>query len=323
MSEYWKSTPKYYCKHCKTFVVDTPVSKKNHDASPKHQGALKRFLRDLHRTTEREATAATAAKREVARLNALVSGPSSSSSSSSTGLPAPTFKPAPARAATEDERKRHLKELESLGVALPDEARRELAMVGDWTAAAAAEAPGERTTTTAGGREKEVGGGGEKERLRAELKRKHDAEEQERRWDAMDEDERAMRGFRIQTRTYPPGGAGAAGGRVGGFRPMVFKGKGKAGGEVKKEEEEEEKGVVKKEEEEAAVKKEEEEEEDEVPRIKKEETDMEGVVDVKAEVDANEAPAAEVVKKEKEEPENVSDGIVFKKRKVKNIRKRT
>ncbi|KAH0603876.1 uncharacterized protein H6S33_007535 [Morchella sextelata] len=305
MSEYWKSTPKYYCKHCKTFVVDTPVSKKNHDASPKHQGALKRFLRDLHRTTEKEASAAASAKREVARLNALVSGPSPSSSSSAAAA-GPTYKPVSTRAATEEERKRHLKELESLGVALPDEARRELAMVGDWETAEVGVGVGVARPEKGGGG---AGGGGmsEKEKLQGELKRKFEEEEKERRWNAMDEDERAMRGFRIQMKTYPP----KAGERVGGFKPMVFKGKGKAvaAGEVKREEGGGEAP-------EAAVKKEDKEEADEAPRIKKEETDVEGV-DIKAETE--EAPAAEV---KKEEPENVSDGIVFKKRKVKNIRKK-
>ncbi|KAH8148561.1 uncharacterized protein LAJ45_07272 [Morchella importuna] len=301
MSEYWKSTPKYYCKHCKTFVVDTPVSKKNHDASPKHQGALKRFLRDLHRTTEKEANAATAAKREVARLNALVSPGSSSSSASAAGLPAPTYKP-PARAATEEERKRHLKELESLGVALPDEARRELAMVGDWTVANVVEAP-----------EKGKGEVSEKEKLQGELKRKFEEEEKERKWNAMDEDERAMRGFKIQTKTYPP----KSGERVGGFRPMVFKGKGKAVAMEVKKEGEGEGGAL-----EAVVKSEETvkmKEEDEAPRIKKEENEAEGV-HIKAE--AEEAPAAAAEVKKEEAAENVSDGIVFKKRKVKNIRKK-
>ena len=49
MSEYWKSTPKYWCKHCGIYVRDTKLERTNHEATGKHQGALKRFLRDLHR----------------------------------------------------------------------------------------------------------------------------------------------------------------------------------------------------------------------------------------------------------------------------------
>lgn len=163
-------------------------------------------------------------------------------------------------------------------------------MVGDWTTT---------TTTTTTTDTAAAAATTEKQLLQRELKRKFDEEEHERKWNAMDEDERAMRGFKIQTKTYPPGSGGE---RAGGFRPMVFKGKGK---EVKKEDGEAE-GTVKK------------EEEDEAPRIKKEDTDAEGA-HIKAE--AEEAPVAAEVKKEGD-AENGSDGIVFKKRKVKNIRKK-
>lgn len=167
-------------------------------------------------------------------------------------------------------------------------------MVGDWTTTTTT-TPTAATTDTAAAAAATTT---EKQLLQRELKRKFDEEEHERKWNAMDEDERAMRGFKIQTKTYPPGSGGE---RAGGFRPMVFKGKGK---EVKKEDGEAE-GTVKK-------------EEDEAPRIKKEDTDAEGV-HIKAE--AEEAPAAAEVKKEGD-AENGSDGIVFKKRKVKNVRKK-
>lgn len=276
------------------FVVDTPVSKKNHDASLKHQGSLKRFLRDLHRTNEKEQSAAAAAKREVARLNSIVgskggsSGASSSTSVASSSIYAPP--PAP-RGTNEEERKRQLKELEALGVALPDEARRELAMVGDWTETAVVQ--GEREMTG-------------KEKVQVELakqqKRKFEEEEKERKWNAMDEDERAMRGFSIQTKTYP-----GQGGELGEeFVPIVFKGKGKmtenkAAGEA-----------VVKEEEASEIKVKHEEDAGEVPAIK-EEVEAAGI-DIKTEGG---------VEVKKEESESIGDGLVFKKRKVKNIRKRS
>ncbi len=95
MSEYWKSTvstslfhvkfvlilrqPKYWCKHCKTYVRDTKLERTNHDATPKHQGNLKRFLKDLHRGHEKDEKDKERAKAEVARLNGLPVGSGSAS----------------------------------------------------------------------------------------------------------------------------------------------------------------------------------------------------------------------------------------------------
>ncbi|KAK0509460.1 hypothetical protein JMJ35_007854 [Cladonia borealis] len=130
MSEYWKSTPKYWCKHCKTFVRDTKLEKTNHEATPKHQGNLKRFLRDLHKGHEREEREKQRAKDEVDRLNGVVSG---------TGSKAPPWErksaiPAASasRQATPADRKKQLAQLAELGVAVPEDFRKEMAMVGDW-----------------------------------------------------------------------------------------------------------------------------------------------------------------------------------------------
>ena len=128
--------PKYWCKHCKTFVRDTKLEKTNHEATPKHQGNLKRFLRDLHRGHEREERDAQRAKDEVARLNAVVSG-SSSAAASQGGAPwrrKPIVESANStmRQATPADRKQQLKQLAEMGVAIPEEFRREMAMAGDW-----------------------------------------------------------------------------------------------------------------------------------------------------------------------------------------------
>ena len=85
MSEYWKSTPKYWCKHCSTFVRDTKLERANHDATAKHQNAVNRALRDLHRNHEREERDKERAKREVDRLNGVVSGAGSGSQASGSG----------------------------------------------------------------------------------------------------------------------------------------------------------------------------------------------------------------------------------------------
>ncbi|KAF8542719.1 hypothetical protein BDD12DRAFT_678626, partial [Trichophaea hybrida] len=197
MSEYWKSIPKYWCKHCKDFVTDTPLGRKNHDATAKHQSALKRFLRDLHRDNERAISATENAKREVARLNALVSGSSSSS-------PVPTLavaKPQQAkgerwgvanRELTAEEKKRQMQELEALGVAMPEAFRGDLALPGEWTTVSVEEAKAPLT---------------EKELLQKELaevsqKEKEEAE-RKRKWDELDEDDKEIRSFKIQERTYP------------------------------------------------------------------------------------------------------------------------
>jgi hypothetical protein len=128
MSEYWKSTPKYWCKHCQIYVRDTKLERQNHESTAKHQGALKRFLRDLHRGHEREEREKERAKQEIARLNGVVSGSSSEAGPSS--RPAPR---APPSAPTEASLKKQREQLAEMGVAMPSEFRPEMAMPGQWT----------------------------------------------------------------------------------------------------------------------------------------------------------------------------------------------
>ncbi|KAI4176563.1 MAG: hypothetical protein LQ346_007853 [Caloplaca aetnensis] len=133
MSEYWKSTPKYWCKHCKTFVRDTKLEKTNHEATAKHQGNIKRFLRDLHRGHEREERDKDRAKNEVDRLNGLVSGTSAAADHAvSQGRQIATPPGAGGRDSTPAERKAQLAKLAEMGVAVPEHYRREVAMAGDW-----------------------------------------------------------------------------------------------------------------------------------------------------------------------------------------------
>ncbi|KAI0026224.1 hypothetical protein F4780DRAFT_774419 [Xylariomycetidae sp. FL0641] len=128
MSEYWKSTPKYWCKHCSTYVRDTKLERTNHEATGKHQGALKRFLRDLHRSHDQEQREKDRAKREVDRLNGIVPPPSStsahataSSSSSSSAAAAPA------------QRMKQWEQLAEMGIDVPTTLRGDMAMAGDWT----------------------------------------------------------------------------------------------------------------------------------------------------------------------------------------------
>lgn len=146
MAEYWKSTPRYWCKHCSVYVRDTKLEKQNHEATAKHQGAVKRALRDLHRGHEREEREKERAKREIERLNGVVSSDGSGSTSAANAGPSSRPRLGAGAGASsgggggaggggplsETERKRQAEQLASLGVSLPDEFRRDLAMAGDW-----------------------------------------------------------------------------------------------------------------------------------------------------------------------------------------------
>lgn len=139
MSEYWKSTPRYWCKHCSVYVRDTKLERQNHEATGKHQGAIKRFLRDLHRGHENEQREKERVKREIDRLNGVVGSSSSSSAtggSGSTGSSsAPASKPAaPASAATtEAQRQQQWEQLAAMGIDVPTELRGSMAMASEWT----------------------------------------------------------------------------------------------------------------------------------------------------------------------------------------------
>ncbi|GJC98881.1 U1 zinc finger protein [Colletotrichum higginsianum] len=136
MSEYWKSTPKYWCKHCSIFVRDTKLERQNHEATGKHQGALKRFLRDLHRGHEQEEREKERAKREVERLKGIAPG-SSASAFSAPSFPRPGGSSgAPAPSSAEAQRKQQMEQLAGLGVSIPTAFRGDMAMAGEWTVTA-------------------------------------------------------------------------------------------------------------------------------------------------------------------------------------------
>ncbi|KAL8786843.1 MAG: hypothetical protein Q9195_008036 [Heterodermia aff. obscurata] len=127
MSEYWKST---------TFVRDSKLERTNHEATPKHQGNIKRFIRDLHRGHEKDEREKQKAKNEVERLNGVVSATSTSALGSGEApwkrtSTIPLSNPG-SRQATPAERKAQLAQLAAMGVAVPEGFRREMAMAGDW-----------------------------------------------------------------------------------------------------------------------------------------------------------------------------------------------
>lgn len=137
MSEYWKSTPSYWCKFCSIYVKDTPIERRNHESSGKHQGSIQRSLRELHKTKAYEERDKQRARDEVARLNGLVGDKSPNggvkisgvTDVTSRGNAAPTSRPVLSAAA---QRRRHAEELAALGVELPDELKKEVTGVGSW-----------------------------------------------------------------------------------------------------------------------------------------------------------------------------------------------
>ncbi|EXJ85059.1 hypothetical protein A1O3_05734 [Capronia epimyces CBS 606.96] len=135
MSEYWKSTPKYWCKHCSAYVKDTPFERKQHESTGKHQGNLRRFLRDIQNSHERSEREKERAKSEVERLSKVASG-STPTSSIATTAPAksqPLSVPKPPTQAAAD-LKRQWAQLADMGIKVPEKARSEMAMPGEWKA---------------------------------------------------------------------------------------------------------------------------------------------------------------------------------------------
>jgi hypothetical protein len=126
--------PKYWCKFCEIYVKDTKFERGQHEATGRHQGNIQRSLRGLHRAQEYEQRDKARAQAEVARLNGLV--PSASKGGPSvaigSGGPPPTYEKRPEKKATLEDRKKQWEQLAALGVTLPDQARGDLAIAGDW-----------------------------------------------------------------------------------------------------------------------------------------------------------------------------------------------
>ncbi|CAG8906552.1 unnamed protein product [Penicillium egyptiacum] len=131
MAEFWKSAPRYWCKQCKIFIRDTPFEKTQHEASPKHQGSLKRFLRQIHNDNEQKQRDSQLAKTEVERLRKAVGGGSSTDKDSAKGNASAAPKSTERPASLED-RKKQMAQLAAMGVAVPQEFRADMALAGDW-----------------------------------------------------------------------------------------------------------------------------------------------------------------------------------------------
>ncbi|KAK6443307.1 hypothetical protein LTR95_000133 [Oleoguttula sp. CCFEE 5521] len=132
MSEYWKSTPSYWCKFCETYVRDSPIERKNHESTGKHQGNIQRSLRELHKKHEREARDQQRAKDEVARLNGLVGGGKKDANAQAQGRRSGAAEAHVVKLSPAEQRKVHAQQLLEMGVALPEALKREITGVSGW-----------------------------------------------------------------------------------------------------------------------------------------------------------------------------------------------
>jgi len=134
MSEYWKSTPKYWCKFCEAFIRDTPNDRKQHEQTGKHQNGIQRSLRELHKNKERDEREKQRAQHEVARLKRLAGEKDAPQpgASSNVAKSKPWFTSSVARATAED-RRRQMEQLAAMGVAVPEEYKRDMAIVSEWS----------------------------------------------------------------------------------------------------------------------------------------------------------------------------------------------
>ncbi|KAF2471951.1 PAP2-domain-containing protein [Lindgomyces ingoldianus] len=135
MAEYWKSTPKYWCKFCSAYVKDTKFERSNHEATGRHQSAIQRSLRGLHRDQQNQERQKQRAKDEVARLNGLVSksdsAPVGPTACEARAGSKPMYSREPERKATLEDRKRQWNQLTAMGITVPEEVRGDMG-IGTW-----------------------------------------------------------------------------------------------------------------------------------------------------------------------------------------------
>jgi hypothetical protein len=134
MSEYWKSTPTYWCKFCKVYVRDTGIERSKHEATWKHKGAIERNLRNLHKDEVHKDREKQRAQSEVERLKGIVGGKAAESSPTPTQSQpkAPTFKRQGDAPVSLEERIRQAESAMAMGIVPPEELRPYLAMPGEW-----------------------------------------------------------------------------------------------------------------------------------------------------------------------------------------------
>lgn len=183
--------PKYWCKHCNTYVKDTPLERKQHENTGKHQGNLKRFLQTIqndHAKNEREKDKA---KSEVERLNRVVGSKTSTAIPSSTHPLASSKTSSSSTSLSAADQKRQWAQLAEMGISVPESARAEVAMVGGW------QVMSRRTELDS------ESSAANDEKLNIGVKRRKYDDDEEK--DAVEENEKtaARRGWGSATKSYP------------------------------------------------------------------------------------------------------------------------
>ncbi|KAG5924638.1 hypothetical protein E4U61_007767 [Claviceps capensis] len=137
MTEYWKNSPNYWCKQCSVYVRDTKLERQNHEATARHQNAIKRSLRDLHRTHDWEQREKERARREIDRLNGVVAQSSKLPHGLEHHPPGPTSLTSSSTrqgtSTTDSALKQQREQLAQMGVSIPSALLPDMAMPGEWT----------------------------------------------------------------------------------------------------------------------------------------------------------------------------------------------
>lgn len=111
-------------------MKDTKFERIQHEATGRHQGNLKRFLRSIQNDHEKDDREKQRAKSEVERLNRAVGG--SSIPPAQGAYPFKQAVPSNALQPNVTDRKRQMAQLAGMGIAVPDEYRGDMALPGDW-----------------------------------------------------------------------------------------------------------------------------------------------------------------------------------------------
>jgi len=135
MSEYWKSTPNYWCKFCQIYVRDTKPERAKHEATGKHKGSIERHLRGIQKEEDQKDRDKSRVENEVARLKRLagqkVEKPTSSAKDQSEPKKQEPKRQIPQQA-TIEERIRQAESAAALGIVIPEELRPHMSLAGTW-----------------------------------------------------------------------------------------------------------------------------------------------------------------------------------------------
>lgn len=113
-------------------MKDTKFERAQHEATGKHQGGLRRFLRGIQDGQERDEREKQKAKAEIDRLNKVVGGSVGAASVEHGTSTSKTASSSSSSQASAAERKKQLAQLVDMGIAVPDEYRGDMALAGEW-----------------------------------------------------------------------------------------------------------------------------------------------------------------------------------------------